>query len=116
MAEFILQLVIVVAGGILLYLVARTLPRLDETDPTPGPRHMLPEWVMHYLERADEELIALFERIVRWLRVALMKFDNTLGERVRKLKRNGTNGNGKGLPPLENDVKIPGEREEEENA
>lgn len=113
MAEFILQLVLVVSGGVLLYLVARTLPRLDETDPTPGPRHMLPEWVMHYLERADEELIAFFERIVRLLRVALMKFDNTLGEKMRKLKKNGTNGNGKGLAPLEEEVKISEERDEE---
>lgn len=113
MAEFILQLVLVVSGGILLYLVARTLPRLDETDPTPGPRHMLPEWAMHYLERADEELIALFERIVRALRVSLMKFDNTLGEKMRKLKRNGGNGNGNGLKSLENEVKLPEEREEE---
>lgn len=115
MAEFILQLVLVVSGGVLLYLVARTLPRLDETDPTPGPRHMLPEWVMHYLERADEELIAFFERIVRLLRVALMKFDNTLGEKMRKLKKNGTNGNGngKGLAPLEEEVKISEERDED---
>lgn len=115
MAEFILQLVLVVSGGVLLYLVARTLPRLDETDPTPGPRHMLPEWMMHYLERADEELIALFERIVRALRVSLMKFDNTLGEKMRRLRRNGVNGNGNGngLPTLEEEVKIPEEREED---
>ena len=113
MAEFILQLVLVVAGGVLLYLVARTLPRLDETDPTPGPRHMLPEWVMHYLERADEKFIGFFERLVRTLRVSLMKFDNVLSERVRKMKRNGANGNGNGIHPLEGDVKIPEEREEE---
>lgn len=114
MAEFILQLVLAASGGVLLYLVARTLPRLDETDPTPGPRHMLPEWVMHYLERADEKLIALFERIVRTLRVSLMKFDNALGEKMRKLKKNGTNGNGNGngLKSLEEEVKLPEEREE----
>jgi hypothetical protein len=109
MAEFILQLVIVVSGGVLLYLVARTLPRLDETDPTPGPRHLLPDWVMRYLERADEELIAFFERTVRTLRVLLMKFDNVLGERMRRMKRNGTNGNG--IRPLEGHVKMPEERE-----
>lgn len=113
MAEFILQLVLVASAGVLLYLVARTLPRLDETDPTPGPRHMLPEWAMHYLERADEELIAFFERIVRVLRVLLMKFDNTLGEKMRKLRKNGTNGNGNGngLKSLEEEVKLPEERE-----
>ncbi|MBI2278962.1 MAG: hypothetical protein HYU81_02790 [Candidatus Brennerbacteria bacterium] len=116
MAEFILQMVLVVSGGALLYLVARTLPRLDETDPTPGPRHMLPEWVMHYLERADEELVVFFERVVRTLRVFLMKFDNTLGEKMRKLKQNGTNGNGngKGLASLEEEVKISEEREEDD--
>ena len=114
MAEFVLQLVLVVSGGILLYLVARTLPRLDETDTTPGPRHMLPEWAMRYLERADKELISFFERIVRTLRVLLMKFDNVLGDRMRKLRRSGGNGDGNGLKSLENKVKLPEEREEGE--
>lgn len=113
MADFILQLVLVVSGGILLYLVARTLPRLDETDPTPSPRHMLPEWAMYYLERADQELIAFFERVVRTLRVFLMKFDNVLGERIHKMRKNGGNGNGNGLKSLEEDVKISEERKEE---
>lgn len=114
MEEFILELVMVASAGVFLYLVARTLPRLDETDPAPGPRHMLPEWMMRYLERADEELIAFFERVVRTLRVSLMKLDNTLGEKMRKLKKSGTNGNGnkKGLAPLEEEIKISEEREE----
>lgn len=115
MASFILELVAVVSAGVLLYLVARTLPRLDETDPAPSPRYLLPAWVMHYLERADEELVAFFERVVRLLRVYLMKLDNTLGEKMRKLKRNG--GNGKALPALDEvATKIPGERDGEEHA
>jgi len=114
MAEFILQLVLVVSAGALLYLVARTLPRLDETDPAPSPRHMLPEWVMSYLERADEKFLGFFERFVRTLRVSLMKFDNVLSERIRKLRRKGANSNGNGndLAALAEDAKVPEERNE----
>lgn len=114
MAEFILQLVLVISGGVFLYLVARTLPRLDETDTTPPPRHLLPEWTMHYLERADEEFVALFEKLVRKFRVALLKIDNTLSVKLNKMKKNGAKENG--LAPLEGDITITEERERDDNA
>ena len=89
--NFIIDLVIVVALGTILYLIARVLPRISDKSNTDSelktPRALV------YLEKADRKLKKNSEKFLRRVRVIILKFDNHLSNRLSKFKKdNGRNG------------------------
>ncbi len=84
--EFILEMILMVSVGAVLYGVARALPRVSDVDSS-RPRPAAPSWVTHYLERADERLLSFSEKALRRFRVMLLKLDNGLSKKIGRLKK-----------------------------
>ncbi len=87
MALFLLEIVMVVSLGVVLYLLARTLPRVSDTDTSPTPEAPAPHWLMERLEKLDEEIIFVAEKLLRRVRVGLLKLDNTLTRKLKRFKK-----------------------------
>ena len=91
MFQFVVTNILMVSLGIVLYLVARALPRVDESIPTHGP---LGRWVTSEIpERVDLALNSFLGKFLRRMKLFLLKIDNILTERIKKIKTE--NGNGK---------------------
>lgn len=69
-----------------LYIVMRTLPRIDDTDTTPQ-NPLAPSWLILYFERADAWLVLFFEKALHRLRVLLLRLDNNMLKRIRRIKK-----------------------------
>jgi hypothetical protein len=87
MVNYLLEVLMMVSLGLILYLFARALPRVNDADleakPTPG----LPHWVHEYLEKIDEWILATIEKTIRRFRLWILKIDNTLSEKLKRFKR-----------------------------
>lgn len=87
MAAFLLEMLMVVSIGAVLYLLARTLPRVSDIDTSPTPSAPAPHWLMDRLEKLDEDILSFAEKFLRRLRVALLKLDNTMTGKLKRLKK-----------------------------
>ncbi len=84
MAHFILQTVIFVALGVMIYLMAAALPRIgDEEENAPGETSRL----MAYIEKADEIFRGFWEKTLRRLRVWLLRLDNLIAKKLGRFKK-----------------------------
>lgn len=101
MLKYILHIVMTLCVGAVLYLIARVLPRVDDTETTlhaPAETH----WVMHYIERIDEWVLSMIEKLLRRVRVFTMKLDNILSKKLHRFKRETPKDNILGDLPKEN--------------
>jgi hypothetical protein len=88
MFKFILQMLMVVSFGALLYIVARVLPRVGEREDNDREPSRTPRIVV-YLEQADEKLLIVLEKLLRRIRVMLLKLDNTISKKLGRFSRPG---------------------------
>ncbi len=95
MLQFILTNILFLSIGTLLYLVARTLPRLtDSNGSSPDRQTIFERIVMSDIpHKIDTALNNVIGKTFRKLKIALMRFDNYLTSRLKKF--NMENGNGK---------------------
>ena len=73
--------------GLILYLLARALPRVDDADLEAKPKQGLPHWVHEYLERLDVWILGVVEKFLRRTRLGILKIDNTLAEKMRRFRK-----------------------------
>lgn len=85
--KFIVELLMMLGLGGALYVVVRTLPRINDADTTPQ-NPLAPSWLIDYFEKGDEWLVSFFEKFLHKLRVTLMRMDNAMLKRIRKIKQN----------------------------
>ncbi len=85
MFRFILEILIMLSLGFILYLAAKTLPRIDDREE--GTSGFRTHWFVVYLERADERLKAVWEKMLRRAGVIVMKLGNSINVRLTKLKK-----------------------------
>lgn len=72
--------------GVILYLAAKALPRID--DRNPPPREILKtHWIVGYLEKIDEFMKARLEKILRRLKIWLLKLDNYVSGKLERFKK-----------------------------
>lgn len=93
MYDFILQIIVTFALALMIYLVARALPRVSEL-PAPAPKR---DYVGEVIKRIpfkkiDDFLNSLAAKLLRKAKVFVLKLDNLISGYLGKLK---TNGNGK---------------------
>ena len=74
-----------VSLGVILYLVAKTLPRIDdrELDASALKTH----WVTTYLEKFDEKFKYYSEKMLRRSGIIILKLDNLINKKLNQLKR-----------------------------
>lgn len=96
MYNFILQTIVMVSLGVIVYVVARALPRIDEAATKAPPRQNYFDLMMKRLriEKADAFVNMLLEKLLRKSRVFIMKLDNFLNTHLKSLKPRDTSRNG----------------------
>ena len=89
MFKFIVEMLIMVSLGTILYLLAKTMPRVDdrETDIPSLKTH----WIMGYLEKADQKLKFYWEKTLRRSGIVILKLDNTINKKLNRLKKERKN-------------------------
>lgn len=95
MLNFILQLIVFSSLGLLVYLVARAVPRLPESLEAPRRANIF-DRVLAKIPTAkiDENLNSYLAKFLRKFRVVLMKLDNFVKDRLGKVSKK--------VPPSEN--------------
>lgn len=87
MFKFILNILIMVSLGVILYLVARTLPRIDDRDA--GIPTLKTHWFVVYLERFDKKFRYYLEKTLRRSGIIVLKLDNVINKKLSSLKKEG---------------------------
>lgn len=113
MYNFILQIIIMLSLGTIIYLIARTVPRID--DEISKPETKFDHWIDSVnLKRIDALLSNSLEKILRKNKLFLMKLDNLTTVYLDKIKKskpgNGQN-NKEEKPNLFNSNRKEGEGE-----
>ncbi|MCL5017586.1 MAG: hypothetical protein M1155_02950 [Patescibacteria group bacterium] len=80
MYNFILQILIMASLAVVIYLVARTIPRIDDNIVLSSPRNSFFDKIISKmpLEKLDLMLNNLLEKMLRKFKILIMKFDNVL--------------------------------------
>ena len=90
MLAFVLNLIIMISLGIILYLVARTLPRIDgevQQNGSNGKLGMFEKWIASEMpEKVDEFISNFLMKTLRKVKVFLLKIDNNLSKHLKKIK------------------------------
>ncbi len=96
MYDFILQTILFVSLGAVIYLMARAVPRVNDAGETVHTMGAFDRFLSRLpLREVDERLNSYSEKFLRRLRVFTLRFDNTLNQKLEKLKKaNGRNGEG----------------------
>lgn len=87
MGNLLLQIIWMLSLGVIVYLVAIAVPRIDNKDINQSKVWRL--WNSHYatkLERIDLAIVDYKDKLLRRLKVILMKADNFVSRRLNKNK------------------------------
>lgn len=85
MAEFILTNLSLISAGLIIYLLIRALPRVDEKDIKE--KGLIDKWISSGIpEKIDRIINSVLEKILRKIKVFLLKIDNLLSKRLQKIK------------------------------
>lgn len=91
MVQFIFTNLLMISLGTILYLVVRSLPRISEEEETKKP-NILERWIISDIPyRLDLMVNAYAGKLFRKLKVYVMRLDNFLTERLKKMS-GGENG------------------------
>jgi len=103
MFQYILTLILMLSLGAVLYLVARSLPRVSAEEGKEDKRGLVERWVTSEIpEKADELLNSFLFKLFKRVKLVLLKVDNILGKRIEKVRpANGKGEQGAGLHPAE---------------
>jgi len=93
MYNFILQIAIMLSLGMIIYLMARAVPRVG--DEISKPTVKFDHWFGSLqLEKLDVILSNFLEKLLRKIKLFLMKLDNVTNNYLDKVKQIKLNGNG----------------------
>ncbi len=85
MFKFILNILIMLSLSTVLYLFARTLPKIDDRK-TEIPSFKT-HWLMVYLEKFDKKFKFYLEKTLRRTGIIVLKLDNMINQKLSKLKK-----------------------------
>ena len=87
MFEYVLTIILMASLGTVLYLVARSLPRVNGERGEEDKRGLVERWVASEIpEKADEILNSFLFKLFKRLKLVLLKIDNILGKRIEKVR------------------------------
>src|SRR5579872_5403836 len=96
MVRFIIQTLIMALLAFIMYLMARTLPRIsDESDNSPDNHSR----AMVYIEKMDEFLKVFLEKTLRQIRVWILRLDNLISQKLNRFRKESPKE--KKLPSIE---------------
>ncbi len=90
MYDFVLQLIMIGSLSVVVYLMARALPRVTDEGGVPTMHEQVGGWIERLpLHHVDERLNALLYKFLKHLRVIMMKIDNRLTHQLKRVKQHG---------------------------
>jgi poly-D-alanine transfer protein DltD len=90
MYDFILQTFFITSLAVIIYLMARSLPRIQEAEGHVTLSDYLEKWVAKLpLSKIDDSLNNRLEKFLRRTRVLVLKLDNSINRHLNKRKENG---------------------------
>ncbi len=95
MISFVFTTIFFIAVSAVLYLMVRALPRIAEEPAAQGGdrKHWLDRWAHSELpERIDRSLNGFLFKFLRKTKVTVLKLDNTLSNKLQKMKPEEGNG------------------------
>lgn len=86
--RFVLQIIVFSSLGLVIYMIARAIPRVPEEVATPRRSN----WVDRLMSKIpmaaiDERINSFFAKFLRKFRVVVMKTDNFINDRLGKLSK-----------------------------
>lgn len=87
MFKFILQILIMLSLGAVLYLIARAVPRVSDEEIKKNHATIPSHGFMTFLEKIDDKLKLILEKLLRRTRIWILKFDNFIVEKLKKFKK-----------------------------
>ncbi len=95
MIHYALELFMIASLGLVLYLVARAVPRVSDVDISAPVERQVPHWVTNFFERFDMKILAVAEKFIRRIRLWIMKLDTALLERLHRFRKSAASGVGR---------------------
>lgn len=88
MIKFVLEILVFSSLGLVIYMIARAIPRVPEE--TSAPRRA--NWVDRLMakipmSKIDDNINSFFAKFLRKVRVVVMKADNFINDRLGKLNK-----------------------------
>lgn len=88
MYNFILEIALMVSLGVMVYLIARAVPRVEDETAEPRGRSRLDDLLSSVpLSRLDAALGNFLEKVLRKTRLVLMRLDNVVGGHLNRVKK-----------------------------
>lgn len=88
MLNFILQIIVFSSLGLVIYMIARAVPRVPEELPMPRRSNWVDRLMSKIpMSKIDDRLNAFFAKFLRKFRVVVMKMDNFINDRLGKLNK-----------------------------
>ena len=81
-----------VSLAIIIFLMARALPRISETEIANIPKSKNSWWSSFPFEKIDAAVESFLEKILRKIKLILMRTDNTVSKQLNKFKKKGDSG------------------------
>lgn len=113
MLKFLLEIIIICAFGIILYLFARALPRMKDIDGELSEERVKSDALSVYLEKIDEWITMVMEKFLRRAKIWVLKLDNLVSTQLNKFKKEPEKA--KGFDEPESDLEEEDESEEKED-
>ena len=103
MYDFLLQLSFISGLAVIIYLMARALPRVANGETPKTFYDYLEQWLDKLpVHKLDQRLNQHLFKFLKKTRVVVMRMDNKLAESLIRIKRNGENSNGNSVADLIN--------------
>ncbi len=101
MYDFLLQTIFFTSIGLIIYLMARAVPRVTEVGDTAHAPGRFDRFLSRLpLHTIDERINIFFEKFLRRMKVVIMKSDNLVNKYLGKLKKH----NKTQLPEISNSL------------
>ncbi len=92
MIQFILTTVLMASLGTMLYLVARSLPRVEEEEISGKPGFLDKLSSSEIPEKLDAAFNNFIAKSLRKTKVVLLKIENFVNDKLKKVSTNGSSG------------------------
>jgi len=116
MFQFILTNLLLLSLGTIVFLMIRTLPRIDESE-SPQKKNILERWLTSQMpEKLDKISYNFLSKLLRKSKVSLLKVNNVIDQKINQLKiKNPSKEESKKLKGLQ-DIAEEKVREKEEDS
>ncbi|MEX1013652.1 MAG: hypothetical protein WDZ80_00645 [Candidatus Paceibacterota bacterium] len=89
MTNLILDLLIMISLGSIVFILVKALPRVDDSKLANS--EIKTPWIVSYIEEVDERFNVFLEKFLRRTRLLTLKMDNSLSSKLNSFKKREKN-------------------------